>query len=220
MARKISEKFLQELKEGRFSPVLQAVQDDDTLDLELRGECIIIYYRGGKILTLKEDGMLMALDANYQKFKEVDVTPSLGNFEDYVQKAKKSINSYVSREKNILGEKEIQQLVVRENNYSSVHKDTDYFIVDTEYEENATEGRFDAIALQWNSTSIDHRQKNVEFAFIEIKQGVNSINGDSGLAKHALDYKRKISSPKFEEFKKDMLEVFLAESRIGIDSKS
>ena len=87
MARKISEKFLQELKEGKFSPVLQAVQDDDTLDLELRGECIIIYYRGGKILTLKEDGILIALDANYQKFKGVDVTPSLGNFEDYVQKA-------------------------------------------------------------------------------------------------------------------------------------
>ena len=67
MARKLSEEFINELKEGKFRPVLQAVLDDDSLDLELRGDCVIIYYRGGKLLTLNSNGTFEALDSNYHE---------------------------------------------------------------------------------------------------------------------------------------------------------
>ena len=225
MARALKQIFVNELKNGKFQPILQAVLDDDTLDLELRGDRVIIYYRGGKLLTQKEDGTLESLDVNYQKSRfALDIIPSLDNIESYIPQAKQNIDYHVIHEKNILGEKEIQQMIVRENNYSSIHQDTDFFIVDTEYEDKTSEGRFDIIALQWNSTSSAHKQKKVELAFIEVKKGSdsNSINGSSGLLNHILDYKAfaNPNNPAFCEFKKDMLSVFMQKVYLGLIPKA
>lgn len=224
MARKLSEEFINELKEGKFHSVLQVVLDDNNLDLELRGDRITIYYRGGKLLTLNSNGTFEALDPNYQKSTTaLNIVPSLDNLDDYILRAKKIIDYHITHaEKNNLGEKDIQQMIVRENNYSPIHKDTDFFIIDTEYEDKTSEGRFDIIALQWNSTNADHRYKKVELAFIEVKQGSGSIKGDSGLLDHALDYKTftNANNPTFNEFKKDMLSVFKQKVYLGLIPKA
>ena len=226
MARKLNDKFISELKEGKFYPVLQAVIDDDTLDLELRGDCVIIYYRGGKLLTLKEDGTPESLDKKYQTDKTNlnVVKPSLENIDSYIQQAKKVIDYYVIHERNHLGEKDIQQMIVRENNYSPVDKDTDFFIIDIEYERNSNEGRFDIIALQWDSTNSAHRHKKVELAFIEVKQGFKSIESTNsneniskpGLLKHYQNYKSFIEKTSFEDFKNEMLDVFIQKRDLGL----
>lgn len=225
MARALKQIFVNELKNGKFQPILQAVLDDDTLDLELRGDRVIIYYRGGKLLTLKEEGTLESLDKKYQQDKTILKTiPSFENIEDYIQQAKKIVDYYVIHKKNHLGEKDIQQMIIRENNYSPIDKDTDFFIIDTEYEENSSEGRFDMIALQWNSTASDHRYKKVELAFIEVKQGfksVGSTNGKEditkpGLLKHFQDYKKFVTTVPFEDFKNEMLIVFKQKKELGL----
>lgn len=224
MARELERTFIDELKNGKFRPILQAVLDDDTLDLELRGDSVIIYYRGGKLLVLKKDGAFESLDKKYQTDKtSLSINPSLGNVEHYIQQAKKIIDYYVIHVKNHLGEKDIQQMIIRENNYSPIDKDTDFFIIDIEYENNAQEGRFDMIALQWNSTAMDHRYKKVELAFFEVKQGVGSISTNakeglfnSGLLKHYQDYKNFVEKSSFEDFKTEMLNVFKQKIELGL----
>lgn len=54
--RQLSCSFVEELLKGKFNPVLKLVQEDDTIDMEMRGDSIIVYYRGGKLFELFEDG--------------------------------------------------------------------------------------------------------------------------------------------------------------------
>jgi hypothetical protein len=53
-SRKLNPEFLKDLKEGILSPILDAVKKDDNLILEIRNNCIDIYYRGGKLLELTQ----------------------------------------------------------------------------------------------------------------------------------------------------------------------
>ena len=52
--RQISEKMLNAFLSGELSSLLEAVKKDDTLDLELRGDSVNIYYRGGSIFKIEE----------------------------------------------------------------------------------------------------------------------------------------------------------------------
>ena len=117
MARQISNQFLNELK---TMPILEYVKTDDTLNMELRGNKVIIYYRGGKLLTVvdKNPTVFEPLDEKYLK-ENIDLDTE--NIEDYIPKAKRVIDRYVVEVKNHLWEKEIQQRVVQENNYSKIH---------------------------------------------------------------------------------------------------
>jgi hypothetical protein len=72
--RSISESFLNSLKAGLFKSVVDIVRIDPSLDLEMRGDTVKVYYRGGKILTIhdpdlypnmKEAGFLTGLDPKY-----------------------------------------------------------------------------------------------------------------------------------------------------------
>ena len=46
--RQLSPNFLTMLLKGAYYNVLKMVQEDDTVDMEMRGESVIIYYRGGR----------------------------------------------------------------------------------------------------------------------------------------------------------------------------
>lgn len=52
--RAISKIMMNALLTGTLSSLLKAVQTDDTLDLELRGDSVNIYYRGGSIFKITE----------------------------------------------------------------------------------------------------------------------------------------------------------------------
>ena len=54
MGRTISDQFMNELTDGKLNHFLTAVQNDDTLMLDLRGQAVTVYYRGGKIFSIKE----------------------------------------------------------------------------------------------------------------------------------------------------------------------
>ncbi len=227
MTRNISREFFNELKEGKFHPVLQTVLEDDTLDLELRGNSVIIYYRGGKMFELFKDGKLTSLDKGWLCAKFCVIEPSLDNLYSYIPLAKQHIDYYLHKKegkeqnekqgKSCI-EKEIQQLIVRENNYSPAQEHTDFYIIDTEYVASESDARFDIVALQWNSNATEHKLKTMSLVIIEVKYGSGAIKTDKnpGILKHYRDYKNFVDSHHMKEFREEMRKVFWQKVKLGL----
>jgi hypothetical protein len=216
MARQIKDVFVNELVSGTLAPLLVYVQQDDTLNLELRGDRITLYYRGGAILTIRETSYKFeGLTPKYLNGTSI-ITPLISNIDDYIPKAKHIIDIYIPTVKNHLGEKDIQQHIARENNYSPNSLDTDYFIIDTEYQDL---GRFDIVALRWDSkASIRRLPKSFQptITIFEVKQGFNAISGSSGMVKHINDFSKFLLSPNVSSFKSDMIDVFSQKRQLGL----
>ena len=164
MARAISEVFLDDLKTGKLSSLLERVLADDTLDLELRGKCINIYYRGGSLFRITEKGSgtyEICFDSNYCDTEAWRNTGIIVICNPTIQQAVKNIPYYKQAmdmwlHKNPKYEREFQQLLVRENNnQGDISKSTDYYILDIEYadDNDRSKSRFDIVALKWESKS-------------------------------------------------------------------
>lgn len=219
--RSLTKNLFNELKNGKLHTLLEYVQNDDTLDMEFRNNYITIYYRGGNIISVTEsknnddsysytwEGINKDYLKGYkQKHEDAE------QFEEYIPEAKHIIDRYICKIKNHLGEKEIQQLIVRENNYSPNSQDTDYFIVDMEYEQNNS--RFDLIALRWDSNRSARRSNKVSFAVIEIKQGYKSVRTSKkkpGLKSHQDDFDDFYLT---KEIKNDFLQIFKQKCELGL----
>ena len=118
--------------------------------------------------------------------------------------------------KNLKLEKEFQQLVVRENNILREANNTDYYIIDFEYQ--SKHGRFDLIALRCDSTPIDRKKpENCRLSIIEVKYGDASLTGKSGLIKHVDDAETFLSEKnRVNEFKNEMLNIFEQKRKLGL----
>lgn len=229
--RQLTTTLFNELKEGKFQSLLEYVKEDDTLDMEFRGNSFTVYYRGGDLLTVKENPvgtynwegitekyLLEGEDKYMQKHSKVE------QFDEYIPEAKHIIDRYICKgPKNHLGEKEIQQLVVRENNYSTNSQDTDFFIVDMEYMESGGTGRFDLIALRWDSKSAARKKNLVSLSVIEVKQGYNTVrtSGSSpGLSSHKNDFSKFIDKKRadgvLKDFCEDMVMIFKQKCELGL----
>ena len=217
MARKIEESFFYELKTGTLKPLLEYVQNDDTLDMELRGNSVMIYYRGGKILEIKDKSYKFSgLNRKYLLDKKNIESPSLATFASYFPQAKHIIDYYVLNKKNHLWEKEIQQRIVQENNYSPNALDTDFFVIDVEYQDNSIGSRADIVALRWCSNASARGLENgylPKITIFEVKQGKGSISGKSGMSSHLDDFNAKT---KVDDFKQDMIAVFKQKRELGL----
>lgn len=217
MARCINDKFLKELKDGSLNRLLEYIRIDDTLNMELRGCEVTIYYRGGALLTIVQDNYaFIGLSKEYFLSDNL-ITPSIENIDEYIPKAKHIIDVYINTKKNHLGEKDIQQQIARENNYSANSLDTDYFVIDIEYQDI---GRFDIVAIRWDAKSNNRKLATTSplpvLTIFEVKQGYKSIAGKSGIISHLNDFNRFICSSIIDNFKKDMLEVFNQKRSLGL----
>jgi hypothetical protein len=216
MARTIKETFIYELLTGSLKPLLEYIQIDDTLNMELRGDRVTIYYRGGVIMAIEQDTYkFINLEEKYHKGIPF-IKPSIKNIEEYIPKAKHIIDVYVNTEKNHLGEKDIQQQIARENNYSQNSLDTDYFVIDTEYQDIA---RFDIVALRWDSKPSIRKLPKLflpTITIFEVKQGYSSISGKCGMIKHIKDFEEFCSKKDIDSFKRDMISVFNQKRRLEL----
>jgi hypothetical protein len=125
-----------------LSRLAQAVRNDDTLLLALRGDSINIYYRGGSILRLERGGQGdydAFFDKNYARYSEDFLgvpTPTIATELDCLQWVrsfpclKEVMNTFFVRHRRL--EREFQQLVAWENNRSAISNETEYFITDIE----------------------------------------------------------------------------------------
>lgn len=221
--RQLTENLFNELKDvkSKLHALLEYVKADDTLDMEFRGNSFTLYYRGGELLSVSEPKpkkyVWNPLDANYNDGHKLKNNPE--NFEEYIPEAKHLIDYHICiSKKNHLGEKEIQQLVVKENNYSPNSQDTDYFIVDMEYTEGGDKEdktRFDLIAVRWDSNGPARKKDEVSLAIIEVKQGYQSVKSSTsspGLFKHQKDFDDFVDKKKkkktLDAFCEDMVEIF------------
>jgi hypothetical protein len=193
-SRELSKKFMNDLKpNGLLYPILTRVQEDHTLMLAIRRNYINIYYRGGNILRLREhsEGFYQThFDVNYARSGQTipDLPVTVTNLDD----AKCWIGSFGNL-KNIMdeyfskygrSEREFQQLLARENNFSSISGETEYFVSDIEVA--FPFARFDIMAIRWPVK--DRKVGNLcRAALIEMKYGDNAIGGKAGLLKHLKD---------------------------------
>ncbi len=222
--RSLDDKFLDDLKSGVLRPLLDAVISDTTLCLELRGDSINIYYRGGSLMKITQNDhgytssftesyfkcgkKVCLLPAHIQKLEDVDkwleVSPEL----------KHAIDRYFGKHSN--DECEFQQLLVRDNNFGSIANDTDYYICDIEYA--SSNARFDMIAVHWPSTTAARKnQDNHRLVLIEKKHGDGALGGNSGIHKHIEDINNYLSDSKnVQDLKEDMRDVFNQKRNLGL----
>lgn len=150
-------------RDGRNRPIVESVSRDSTLEFQMRGSYINVYYRGGSVLKLDDDGSI-DISKTYLNGMKVSTV------EDWV-KLLPAIKQNVDQcdFQNNQQEKEYQQLIYRANSYGREAHNTDYFPIDREF------SQIDILALRWGRESHRARtKKGVRLALIEVKYGVAS----------------------------------------------
>jgi len=198
--RGLSDKFMNDLqkKEGILNPLLERINNDQTLMLAIRHGYFNVYYRGGNLLKViqNKDFYQTFFDANYGLGKNVEnAKDDIKNKDDT-----KKIFDSLSKRKIVMdeffakkgkAEREFQQLVARENNNSSISGKSEYFITDIEIT-TPNLGRFDMAAIQWLAKDRKYGNK-CRVALIEMKYSDNALQGKAGLVKHLKDMETFVS---------------------------
>lgn len=223
MKRLLSTTFTADLLKGKL---LEYVKRDITLDVEIRENYINIYYRGGNVLKLTEIGDKRYdyhFDREYFKVATflseeiINAFKTKLDWNNYFPAVKQGMDFYFTKYSK--EEREYQQLVVRENNYSSIANSTDYFIVDIEYD-NRKNARFDIVAVEWKSDASIRKLKNghkPKLVVIEMKYGDGAFRGSAGISKHVTDFNNFIANPQtVSEFKEEMLSAFRQKRQLGL----
>jgi hypothetical protein len=244
--RILSEKFKNAfLTGGLLAPILEYVKADWTLDFQIRAEAVIIYYHGGKILQIKPSSKKMKFFnfTNEKKYGWKDdprfivLTPKVGVASE-VQKWCEMFPVFMSYmnqfmtprfiKKQKIGketrERIVQQQVVVENTYWQTASESDYFIVDIEYDSGKSGGRFDMLAVKWKSSgSARRRTQDIEYALIELKYGKSAVStgtkNSPGLKKHINDVEVFLSRPENRnKLEKEIFNLFNQKHDLGLIS--
>lgn len=223
--RGISQKFIDDLQTGMLKDVLQRVKDDATLDLEIRENYINIYYRGGNLMMIKENGSRYKAEFHKEYFQNgsqlnlPEVLAGQNDVDIWIKEfpfLKNTMDLWFGRKKE-WREKDTQQLLVKENNQFGISKGTDYFICDIEYAPEKSNLRFDAIAVKWISNGAARKKtNNLGLAFIEIKYGDDAIKGKSGLYDHVDKTIQWLQKNSLDGLKKEMITVFEQKHSLGL----
>ena len=176
--RKINDIFLKDLKEGgRLFPLTEAVKSDSSLCLELRGDYVNVYYRGGNLMKVTQtgNGYKVFFDEHYFKAGGPTSLPDEGEgvnaWLGVLPQLKQAIDWLLGEQRK--DEREFQQILLRDNNFGSIARSTDYYICDIEYQSEW--GRFDLIAVHWPSRPATRKQPHGRrLVFIEMKYGDGS----------------------------------------------
>lgn len=226
--RTLKSTFLNDLKQGVLSPLTELVKSDTSLCLELRGDYVNIYYRGGNLMRVHATKLAGAYKMFFDpKFFDSNNTVDLPQADvrssDDVKQwisvspyLKRAMDNRFAKKRN--SEREFQQLLLRDNNFGSVANGTDYYICDIEYQSEY--GRFDMIAVNWPSTPIDRQKSNDRrLAFVEVKYGDGALRGRAGLHDHIKHINDCVQmSEKLDGLKREMVEIFDQKHNLGLIS--
>ena len=230
--RGLSPEFMTDmtLPNGMLKPLLERVQSDTSLQMDIRSDCVNVYYRGGNLLRVKrpQDSVYrFTFDTKYvpetlrssMKFPDATVE-SKEQTQEWIRKIpliKDTMDLWFG--KHPKDERALQQLVAWENNSSPWAGSTDYFIVDIEYA-NREGARFDLVALRWDSTASARRLSKgyrPRLTIIEMKSGDGAVKGNSGMAAHLKQLQVFLGrTDKVAMFKKEMLNVFKQKRELGL----
>lgn len=224
---------------GLMSPFLDMVKRDHTLDLELRPKGFDVFYRGEALVQARSEskGVYLLSFTSIINFKDKQ-KETISSSEDATRWCDMhcyQLKKYwdIKLRENNKTEREFQQLVVRENNYSPVSIDTDYFITNMEDSKSVSGSanymRVDAIGIRWNSNS--QARKGIKsslyypkLVLIEVKFGDDSI-GDTknigtkaDLLKHLNDAEAFLdpNNQSLEDLKQETIEMFKCKRELGL----
>lgn len=217
--RQISEEMLNAFLSGELFSLLEAVKKDDTLDLELRGNSVNIYYRGGSIFKIAEinNSFSISFDINYCIGSSTSLSgnPSPAEAVANLPFYKQAMDWWFHKHPKY--EREFQQVIARENNnQGKISSGTDYYIADIEFADG--NARFDMVALKWLSNGAVRRDTSrISLALIEVKYGNGALKGTAGIEKHLEDFRAFLSDrEKVSDFCRDMSLVFSQKCRLGL----
>ena len=217
--RQISDEMLNAFLSGELSSLLEAVKKDDTLDLELRGNSVNIYYRGGSIFKIEEinNSFSISFDINYciESSTSLSGNPSPAEAVANLPFYKQAMDWWFHKHPKY--EREFQQVIARENNnQGKISSGTDYYIADIEFADG--NARFDMVALKWLSNGAVRRDTSrISLALIEVKYGDGALKGTAGIEKHLEDFRAFLSDrEKVSDFCRDMSLVFSQKCRLGL----
>jgi len=223
--RKLSDKFMDDLLHKELNLLLNAVINDDTLDLEIRDNYINIYYRGGNLyqVELIKGCYEFSFDRNYcnhiikigSTSIDFDELKSVEDYIDAIPLIKREMDYWFHE--NPKTEREYQQNISRENNRSAVARDTDYFIADIEYANTENGSRFDLVGIKWLSTSAARRNhSSPTLVLMEFKFGDNAITGTAGIIKHFQDMDKFFKSGKIDLLYSEVEGLFNQKLELGL----
>ena len=211
MARTINKAMESRLLNGMYLNILKAVKKDSDLNLEVRTSSkVIIYYRKSKILTLfSRRKTPELLSKGYWKN---DVIPKLNmnHPESYFQYAKKKVKDYKSIKAN--EEFRIQQKISVDN----ASTENRYWVIDMEYQfaQNIIKNRI-ANKTRFDLVSIDLKERKI--VLMELKQGMDSSVGKSGIDDHFKRYQEHIAHPEFKTWlHNDVKSIIDSKVKLGL----
>lgn len=189
----VIEKIKIDLNSGILFPLLDALKNDGTLDLEFRKDYISIYYRGGSIAKISPRVTGYKVDFNknycehdsksYELFSnEISGTLNINSTDqtlDFIKELpyrKILMDAYFTKKPNI--ERQYQQLITHENNNNN---QSNFYICDMEIVDNNTDSRSDMLMVK-RPDKKDYT--NLEFYVVELKYNTGSIKKDSGIFDH------------------------------------
>lgn len=229
--RELSIRFMDNLESGFLRPFLERVHADSTLLLSIRSDAIDIYYRGGKLLRLKQTpkGYRADWERQYAKKLETGSSAEIPKFpqtlEEYKQveelvKAfpllKQAMDTYIKPNT----EKDVQQNIAKYNNIS---RGTDYFICDIEYVHyfGKKKARADLIGINWPSDGESRKKcSGWPLAWMELKvcdKAIRTRPSSTGLKSHLQDFLEFVSdSRQLEEVKLEMAKVFNQQKKLEL----
>lgn len=220
--------FIQDLLQGKLTPLLKRVKRDTSLDLEIRQDYLNIYYRGGNLLRVSKDHK----GVGYSAFFDTKYGPSIkSTLPGKLIEKETDAEAWLARipllkdtmdlwfGSNRKDERAAQQMVVYENNVGPSAGGSDYFIIDIEYD-NHIGARFDLVALKWDSNATARKlQGNYrpKVTAVEMKTGDGALNGSAGLLEHYRQWEAFFDDPaQGQAFKAEMLRVFAQKRQLGL----
>lgn len=233
--RGLSPQFINDLKTGILHPILNRVHSDNTLTLEIRDGYINLYYRGSSLIQLREQSKDYAIEFNLNYMNSVPVRTNSPSWPELLPKSisssthsqelvacfcwmKEGIDLTLSDKET--GEREMQQLVIRENNRTKIANSTDYLIADIEYTHTDFPNlRLDMVSVFWPSNSQARQRHNqMQIGIIEMKYGDSALTGKAGIKKHINDM--EIFAKHLPTFREEMEIVVKQKAELGLLSIS
>jgi len=219
--RGLSPEFLADLQGGMLAPLRERVVRDRSLSLELRENYINVYYRGGNVMRVcpTDEGYSAFFDRKYFGGAEAPMPmppdrlrkpEDVGAWLSALPSLKQAMDLWQPGE-----EREVQQLVLRDNNVGGCARSTDYYVCDIEYANH--HGRFDVVAVHWPSTpSARKRADGRRLVLGEVKFGDGALDGPAGLHAHVNDVNAHLAVPEnLDGLKLEMVRVFNQKRALG-----
>lgn len=239
--RQLSKRFVESLtKAGVRKDMLDYITHDPELDMQLRGDYINVYYKGGSILKIKPKSYFLdemyfndsdkmrskyakedpIIHANLVKQRDdlVKFLEDKGRIADYFSKAKAVMDKWALSlsDKVEFEEKKEQQEIAIAN-----RRDTDFVVLDLEYavsstSEYAYNGTLDKKVPRFDIIAIH----NERLVVIELKKGLGAVSGTSGVKPHMDCFDHTIGRDNDKLFVKEMQELLRQKQAFGLLDKT